>query len=72
MKLLVLITIWICAVAAQKNPNFVPNRHTIVHLFEWKWKDIAQECEDFLSKKGFAGVQVAIQNFFFIKYFYFD
>ena len=34
----------------------------IVHLFEWKWTDIAQECERFLSKKGFCGVQVSPAN----------
>jgi len=31
----------------------------MVHLFEWKWKDIAQECEDFLGPMGFDGVQVS-------------
>ena len=31
----------------------------IVHLFEWKWADIALECEHFLAPKGFAGVQVS-------------
>ena len=30
----------------------------IVHLFEWKWADIAAECENFLAPKGFGGVQV--------------
>ena len=33
-------------------------KQVIVHLFEWKWTDIALECERFLSKKGFCGVQV--------------
>lgn len=42
----------------QFNPNFAPGRSTIVHLFEWKWDDIAQECENFLGPKGYAGVQV--------------
>lgn len=31
----------------------------MVHLFEWKWNDIAQECERFLGPKGFAGVQIS-------------
>lgn len=44
--------------AAQKDPYFIGNRTTIVHLFEWKWPDIAKECETFLGPKGFAGVQV--------------
>lgn len=47
---------------AQKDPNFVEGRHTIVHLFEWKWPDIAQECENFLGPKGYAGVQVKLTN----------
>ena len=30
-----------------------------VHLFEWKWSDVAQECEHFLGPKGFSAVQVS-------------
>src|SRR5579872_1760657 len=30
-----------------------------VHLFEWRWTDIATECEQFLGPAGFAGVQVS-------------
>ena len=30
-----------------------------VHLFEWKWTDIAQECETFLGPHGFAAVQIS-------------
>jgi alpha-amylase len=30
-----------------------------VHLFEWKWTDIATECESYLGPSGFAGVQVS-------------
>ena len=30
-----------------------------VHLFEWKWSDIALECETFLGPNGFAAVQVS-------------
>lgn len=30
-----------------------------VHLFEWRWADIAQECENFLGPKGFTAVQVS-------------
>lgn len=37
-------------------------RNTIVHLFEWKWSDIASECENFLGPKGFGGVQIAPPN----------
>lgn len=30
-----------------------------VHLFEWKWTDIASECERYLGPAGFAAVQVS-------------
>lgn len=46
---------------SQHNPNFFPNRSTIVHLFEWKFNDIANECETYLSSHGFAGVQVMLK-----------
>ncbi|KAJ8298304.1 LOW QUALITY PROTEIN: hypothetical protein KUTeg_024835 [Tegillarca granosa] len=37
-------------------------RQVIVHLFEWKWTDIADECERFLSRKRYCGVQVSPPN----------
>ncbi|XP_076759059.1 alpha-amylase [Xylocopa sonorina] len=42
-----------------KNPYFVPGHDAIVHLFEWKWNDIAAECERFLGPNGYGGVQVS-------------
>lgn len=42
--------------------NMMPDRSTIVHLFEWKWKDIADECEKFLGPHGYGGVQVPIDT----------
>src|SRR2546426_6671001 len=30
-----------------------------VHLFEWKWTDIATECEAYLGPAGFTAVQVS-------------
>uniref|UniRef100_A0A336MEQ5 Alpha-amylase n=1 Tax=Culicoides sonorensis TaxID=179676 RepID=A0A336MEQ5_CULSO len=44
---------------SHNNPQFLPDRTGIVHLFEWKWKDIARECEVFLGPNGYAGVQVS-------------
>lgn len=44
---------------AYNNPNYAQNRSVMVHLFEWKWNDIADECERFLAPNGFAGVQVS-------------
>lgn len=37
------------------------DRSGIVHLFDWKWDDIANECERFLAPNGYAGVQVKDQ-----------
>ena len=34
-------------------------RTVFVHLFEWKWTDIAKECENWLGPKGFSAVQVS-------------
>ena len=33
-----------------------------VHLFEWKWTDIANECENFLGVNGYDAVQVSPPN----------
>jgi hypothetical protein len=60
MKLLlgIFLLFSVANIHAQKNPNFVPGRSAIVHLFEWKFNDIADECERFLAPKGFGAVQV--------------
>lgn len=44
------------------DPNYVNDRRVMVHLFEWKWDDIADECERFLGPNGYAGVQVSPIN----------
>jgi len=54
-------TLFFCFIGlalGQWNPNFVPGRTGIVHLFEWHWDTIAEECETFLGPKKFGGVQV--------------
>ncbi|CAF0865526.1 unnamed protein product, partial [Didymodactylos carnosus] len=45
-----------------KDPQSAGRRQVAVHLFEWKWADIAAECERFLGPKGFSGVQVSPPN----------
>lgn len=50
---------FVCLVSGQFDTNQWANRSGIVHLFEWKWNDIADECERFLAPKGYAGVQVS-------------
>merc|ERR1719315_971358 len=37
-------------------------KQAIVHLFEWPWDTIAQECEEILGPKGFCGAQVSPPN----------
>jgi len=46
--------------AKAATPNIY--RGTYVHLFEWKWNDIALECENFLGPKGFGAVQISPPN----------
>jgi alpha-amylase len=62
MQVVLLLSLGACLLAGYihgtKDPNSAPNRHTAVHLFEWKWADIASECERFLGPYGFSGVQV--------------
>ena len=46
------------------NQTYRPSGHMAagdvsVHLFEWKWKDIATECEQTLGPAGFTAVQVS-------------
>lgn len=43
----------------QFDTNQLPGRSVIVHLFEWTWRDVANECETFLGPNGFGGVQVS-------------
>lgn len=54
-----IITTLAALTSGQFDPNFAANRNVIVHLFEWKWNDIAAECERFLGPNGFGGVQVS-------------
>ena len=37
-------------------------RTAFVQLFEWKWTDVARECEAYLGPKGFAAVQISPPN----------
>ncbi|KAL7646603.1 UNVERIFIED_CONTAM: hypothetical protein RMT77_001854 [Armadillidium vulgare] len=48
--------------SAQYHDAFCDGKTVIVHLFEWKWSDIAAECERFLAAAGFCGVQVSPPN----------
>ena len=46
------------------SPTYRPSGHmaagdVFVHLFEWRWADIASECENVLGPAGFTAVQVS-------------
>jgi alpha-amylase len=58
LRVLIFLLFSVANINAQWNPNVVPGRSGIVHLFEWKFNDIAAECERFLAPRGYAGVQV--------------
>ncbi len=62
---LILVSIAQNNIPAQAAPQAAApssERTVFVHLFEWKWADIARECETFLGPKGFAAVQVSPPN----------
>ncbi|XP_063383598.1 alpha-amylase 1-like [Cydia fagiglandana] len=61
MRLIVLL-FGLGLAVAYKNPHYAAGRTTMVHLFEWKWDDIAAECERFLGPRGFGGVQISPPN----------
>ncbi|XP_071852491.1 alpha-amylase-like [Apostichopus japonicus] len=58
MKLFLLLLIAATA-RAQYDLHMAYGRSTMVHLFEWSWSAIANECENFLAPYGFGGVQVS-------------
>lgn len=62
MKYLVLFLGLVALSSAQFDPHFWSGRNGIVHLFEWRWTDIARECETFLAPYGYAGVQISPPN----------
>lgn len=59
MKFLILVALFGLSLA-QHNPHLKSGRTAIVHLFEWRWADIAAECERYLGPNGFGGVQVCL------------
>ncbi|KAI8797778.1 C-type lectin domain family 4 member E [Biomphalaria glabrata] len=50
------------ALSAFTDPHCIGGRDGIVHLFEWRWNDIAAECERFLGPYGFCAVQTSPAN----------
>ncbi|XP_029819083.1 pancreatic alpha-amylase [Manacus vitellinus] len=62
MQVLLLLLAAVGFCWGQYNPNTLSKRTSIVHLFEWRWADIALECERYLAPNGFGGVQVSPPN----------
>ncbi|EAT40612.1 AAEL007675-PA, partial [Aedes aegypti] len=56
------ILVVIVGVHGQHDPHFWGGHSGIVHLFEWKFSDIALECERFLGPRGFGGIQLSPVN----------
>ena len=46
-------------VAPAQLVSIIGSDRVFVHLFEWRWLDIAAECEDFLGPNGYAAVQIS-------------
>lgn len=47
-------------VAGQHNMHQLDERSVIAQMFEWRFEDIAFECEQHLGPKGYAAVQVFV------------
>ncbi|XP_077978297.1 alpha-amylase 1-like [Glandiceps talaboti] len=63
MKLLAFCVLLLATTAwGQWNENMKNNRAALVHLFEWKWSDVAKECENVLGPWEYGGVQVSPPN----------
>src|SRR6218665_1236657 len=60
----ILATLLPCSLAISdySDPHFVGERSVITHLMEWKYTDIAAECERFLGPHGYGGVQLSPVN----------
>ena len=49
-----------CFAAYFGNYHCEGGRDVFVHLFEWKWTDVAKECENSLATYGYCAVQVIV------------
>ena len=52
-----------CGAQQSPAPGAQPAGHVaFVQLFEWHWRDIAQECEEHLGPAGYTALQVSPPN----------
>nr|AHN13897.1 alpha-amylase [Siganus canaliculatus]AKA86463.1 alpha-amylase [Siganus canaliculatus] len=61
MKVFILVALFGLGLA-QHSPQMKYGRTSVVHLFEWRWADIAAECERYLAPNGYGGVQISPPN----------
>lgn len=59
--ILPLLLVASCAPDRPEPGQTVPSRDrgVVVHLFEWRWADVAEECETVLGPAGYSAVQVS-------------
>jgi len=57
--ILIVCGAFLSTASAYKDPLVLHGRSVNVHLFEWKWTDIAKECENFLGPMGYGSVQIS-------------
>lgn len=65
MKLLIaliLVSLAVINKADYTDPHWRNGRSVMVHLMDWRWADVANECETFLAPNGYGGVQVSPAN----------
>ena len=62
VKVLLALTLVAAGVQAYTETHCKDSKQAIVHLFEWSWDAIADECTKVLGPKGFCGVQVSPPN----------
>ncbi|XP_055958798.1 alpha-amylase-like [Patella vulgata] len=56
---ILLTTVDVASGSQYSTTHCVGGRTAITHLFEWKWSEIAKECERFLGPYGYCGVQIS-------------
>jgi len=61
LSLATLLSLLLLAAAAEgyTETHCKDSKQAIVHLFEWSWDSVADECTKVLGPKGFCGVQVS-------------
>merc|ERR1712038_740722 len=62
VKVLLGLAVVVARVRGYTETHCKDSKQAIVHLFEWSWDAVADECTKVLGPKGFCGVQVSPPN----------